>query len=268
MKPLRKYLPLLVTTLLAGAALLHGPIEQLPNYHDFADKEIFCGVPHFADVLSNLGFAMVALWGWFQLAPARHDDAIRYGWAGYRLFLVALFLTAIGSSYYHLDPDNARLVWDRLPIALASAGLLAGVWGDVRSRESGSFAAWLALLAVISVAWWAFTEQANAGDLRPYLLLQALPIVLIPLWQWLHDRPKSERRAFGGALLLYVIAKFAELNDHQIATFAAISGHTLKHLLAAAATALIVSSLVRRVRAAADRSTQLSSNAYPKGSAE
>ena len=147
MKPWRKHLPLLVTVLLSGAALVHGPIAQLPDYHDFADQTRLFGIPHFADVFSNLGFALVALWGLVKLTPSGRHSRIENGWAGYRLFLMGLLLTAIGSSYYHLDPDNARLVWDRLPIALACGGLLAGVWGDTRQRSSTMLAAFLGVSA-------------------------------------------------------------------------------------------------------------------------
>ena len=249
MKPLHHHLPLLVTVLLAAAALVHGPIVQPAGYHDFADQEVVFGIPHFADVISNVGFALVAVWGWLKLAPASRDPDLRSGHAGYRLFLVGLFLTALGSSWYHLAPDNARLVWDRLPIALACGGLLAGVRGDVLHRESGKLAAWLALAAIASVAWWYFTDLSGTGDLRPYLLLQGLPILLIPLWQWIYKAPAADRLAFGGALALYVVAKLAELGDHQIAALlGAASGHTLKHLLATAAALLIVGRLAYRVR--------------------
>jgi len=245
----RRYLPLTVTLALVAAPLAYGPIAQLPDYHDFADHTTHFGIAHFADVLSNVGFALVALWGWIRLFPARHQTELNDGWAGYGLFLIALFLTAFGSSYYHLAPDNARLVWDRLPIALACAGLLAGVRGDARKRRCDDFAVVLAVFAVASVAWWHFTGQTGIGDLRPYLSLQVLPTVLIPLWQWLYGLPRTERWAFAGALLLYVIAKFAELYDHEIATaLGMVTGHTLKHLLATAAAAAIVSHLVCRVR--------------------
>ena len=249
MKPLRYYLPFLVITFLCGAALLHGPIAQIPNYHNFSDQSQIAGIPHFSDVLSNLGFALVALWGWLRLAPTKEKTEIRNGWAGYRLFLIGLFFTAVGSSYYHLDPDNARLVWDRLPIALACAGLLAGVWGDVHSKNSATLTVWLALAAVLSVAWWNFTEQSGVGDLRPYLILQGLPIVLIPLWHWVYGMPRADRWAVGSALLLYVIAKFSELNDHEIAAaFGTLTGHTLKHLLAMGAALLIVARLICRTQ--------------------
>ena len=100
-----------------------------------------------------------------------------------------------------------------------------------------------------SVAWWYFTDLAGNGDLRPYLLLQGLPILLIPLWQWIYKAPVGDRLAFGGALALYVVAKLAELNDHEIAAvLGAATGHTLKHLLATVAAALIVGRLARRVK--------------------
>ena len=163
--------------------------------------------------------------------------------------MLGLFLTAFGSGYYHLDPDNIGLFWDRLPIALACGGLLAGVWGDTQRKQSAPLAAALAVFGIASVIWWYVTELSGMGDLRPYLLLQGLPIILIPLWQWLSGQAKADRWAFGGALLLYVFAKFTEQYDHEIATLLGIlTGHTLKHILATAAAALIVARLVRRTQ--------------------
>lgn len=248
MKTLPRHLPLAVTLLLAAAALYHGPIHQPDGYHDFADQSLLWGVPHFCDVTSNIGFALIAFWGWLGLSPNRDHAALRDGWTGYRLFLIGLFLTALGSTWYHLAPDNARLVWDRLPIALACGGLLAGVMGDVLHRDSSRDTALLALVAVASVAWWRHTDLAGAGDLRPYLLLQALPILLIPLWQGIHGAARADRLAFGAALGIYILAKAAELNDHALAAaFDPVTGHTLKHLLATAAALLIVARLRYRI---------------------
>jgi hypothetical protein len=245
MKSRLNHLPAAVSLLLAAAALFHGPIHQPEGYHDFADQSLVWGVPHFCDVTSNIGFALAALWGWLGMGLQRG-----HGQAGYRLFLLGLFLTAFGSTWYHLAPDNTRLVWDRLPIALACAGLLAGVRGDVHRRDSGRDTILLGIAAVASVAWWRLTDLAGAGDLRPYLLLQALPIVLIPLWHWLHGAPHADRLAFGGAIGFYVLAKLAEVNDHALAdVFTPLTGHTLKHLLATAAALLIVARLRRRAAA-------------------
>jgi hypothetical protein len=243
-------IPPCITIIVCALMALHGPIMQLPHYHDFADQSIFLGVPHIEDVLSNAGFAVIGVWGWFRLRPMRSHPAIQAGWHGYQLFLVSLVLTAVGSSFYHLAPDNARLLWDRLPIALACAGLLAAVRTETQFLADGeSTTARLALFAVGSVAWWYFTDQQGHGDLRPYLLLQTLPLVLIPLWQAIYGAKRADRIWFGLALLLYVFAKGTELRDHELLrTLGWVSGHTLKHLLATAAAALLVGRLAYRVR--------------------
>lgn len=228
----------LFISLMAIAALAwHGPIAQWPDYHAFADQRRWLGLAHAADVLSNLPFALVGLWGLVKLWPHRHAPALQAGWNGYALFLVALMLTAAGSGFYHLAPDDARLLWDRLPIALACASLLAAVHADTHgSRHLIE----LAVCAVLSVLWW-----HCSGDLRPYLALQLAPLVLIPLWQW--HAPRRDRLAFAAAIGLYAIAKVAEVADHPLLLATdTISGHTLKHLLAAAASWCIVRSLVAR----------------------
>ncbi|MFZ6842873.1 hypothetical protein [Undibacterium sp. RuTC16W] len=260
------HLPSWLVGVISAALLLHGPIAQLPHYHEFADQSVWCGLSHAADVLSNGGFALVALWGMWRLWPVRTHPAIKAGWCAYRLFLVSLFLTAFGSGFYHLAPDNARLLWDRLPIALAFAGLLAAVRAEtvvtasidtVRQRRD---VIGFVMFAVISVAWWFFTDRQGAGDLRFYLLLQGLPLILIPLWQTLYGAASADRIAFAAALAVYVLAKLAEIHDHELAhALHAISGHTLKHLLATLAAAILVRRLVMRTRVLANAGSSATS---------
>lgn len=248
MKRLLTYLPLLATTIICCLMLVHGPIAQLLHYNEFADQSALLGIPRGGDVLSNIGFALVALWGMVRLWPQRYHPTILAGRCGYALFLIGLLLTAFGSGYYHVAPDNARLVWDRLPIALACAGLLAAVRAENLPNANGKTgAALLAVLAIISVDWWRITDLQGAGDLRPYLLFQVLPLVLIPMWQAIYRAPHADRVAFGAALLAYVAAKAAEMHDHQLyAILGFVSGHTLKHLLATVAAWILVARLVQR----------------------
>jgi len=257
MKTLLQKLPWMLTLLLALAMLVHGPIAQLPHYHDFADTRSWLGLPNAADVLSNAGFALVGIWGLIRLWPQRRHPALKEGWPGYAIFLVALVLTAAGSSYYHLMPDNDRLVWDRLPIALACAGLLAAVRAETRpGTDIHTWSLLLSAAALASVGWWHYTDLGGLGDLRPYLLLQGLPLILIPLWQAIHGAPRQDRIVFAVALGLYALAKVSELYDHQImALLGEFSGHTLKHLLATAAALVLTWRLVRRTvdAAPADR---------------
>ncbi|WP_143751278.1 hypothetical protein [Collimonas sp. PA-H2] len=254
MRRLLVYLPTLTTLTITGLFLLHGPIVQLAHYNEFADQSVFIGVPHAADVFSNLGFAIVAIWGLLNLWPLRRHAALDAGWLGYHLFLIGLLLTALGSAFYHLAPDNARLVWDRLPIALACAGLLAGVRAETVGSHNGKAGmALYAICALFSIAWWWVSDRHGAGDLRPYLLLQGLPLILIPLWQWIYRAPASDRLAFDIALLLYLAAKIVEINDHQLFDLlGVISGHTLKHLLATAAAGVLVLRLRQRTRESPD----------------
>ena len=255
---MRRTLPMLPTALTLAATLgliFHGPIAQLAHFHDFADARGLAGIANAADVLSNIPFALVGIWGLVRLAGAREHPALSRGWAGYMLFFAALVLTAIGSSWYHLAPDNTRLIFDRLSIALASAGLLAAVQAETTRLRSSVFSTvMLTAAAIASVGWWAWSDRILVGDLRFYLLIQAGPIVLIPLWQWIYRAPKADRIAFALAIGCYVLAKGAELADHQILqALHVVSGHTLKHLLAALGTAIVAWQVTRRVAVASPR---------------
>ena len=251
-------LPGAVTLLAAAALAWYGPVQQPVHYHDFAEQRALFGLAHAGDVLSNLGFAVVGLVGLVRLARNWRSPALIAGRDGWLVFFLALLLTAAGSAWYHLAPDNARLLWDRLPIALACAGLMAAAWRETLGAGRWVVPALLAL-ATGSVAWWRWTDLHGAGDLRPYLLLQFLPLVLLPLLQWQHEVRMQERLAVGGAMGLYLLAKVFEWGDHPVLRMlGVVSGHTIKHLLATLAAALIAWALSWRIAgaqraAAADR---------------
>lgn len=237
---LQAMLPWLIFVLAALALLLHGPIAQLAHYHDFADQSDWSGIPHAVDVLTNIAFMIVAMaGGWFLLEKHRRG-AIGIAFPAYCAFALSLAATAVGSSYYHLAPDDARLFWDRLPIAFACCSLLAAVRAEglpgMDARTAFMELVLLLIAALMSVIWWKQT-----GDLRPYLLIQGLTLVLVPLWQWICKAGRADRLAFGAAMLLYVVAKITEMLDAQILQqLQVMSGHSLKHLLAALAAGLIV----------------------------
>ncbi len=233
---------------------IHGPIAQLEGYHDFADTRALAGVPNAADVLSNLGFLAAGGWGLWALRDPARRRALGSASLGFMVFLVALVLTALGSAWYHLAPDDARLVWDRLPIALACGGLLAGFYADTHDTpHATALNVALAIVAVASVFWWSFTGRAGIGDLRPYLLLQIAPLLLVPAWQALAGSPRPERIALGAVIALYAAAKAAELGDRTIfEALGFMSGHTAKHLLASLASLVLAMSIVAKSRA--DRS--------------
>src|SRR5512136_726729 len=102
------------------AAALLPAVAQWQSYHDFADARPWLGLPHAFNVLSNLPFLVIGTLGLRHLVRTGADRpvALPYG-----LFFVGVLLTSFGSAWYHLDPRDATLVWDRLPIALGFAGL-------------------------------------------------------------------------------------------------------------------------------------------------
>jgi len=217
-------------------------IAQDPAYHRFADRRTLWGVPNGLDVWSNLAFPLVGLWGLIRVvsAPAGGpgdpftDPRERWPFA---VVCVGVALTGLGSAWYHAAPDNARLVWDRLPMTLVFMGMLAAV-----VAERVNVAAGLVLLPVClasglaSIAYWRASEAAGAGDLRPYVLVQFFPALAIPLMLWLFPARYTRGGDIVVVLVIYGAAKIFEVLDGRIfAVGGVVSGHTLKHLMAALA---------------------------------
>jgi len=245
----KHYLPYFAMLLIAAAMLVQGPIAQPVNYHAFADVREFSRVPNAADVVSNFGFLIVGILGLWWFRQRYRQLALGAAWPGYATFFIGAALIAIGSGYYHLQPDNARLFWDRLAIVVACSGLLAAGYADAYQRIARSALPTLVGVATLSVVWWLITENYGVGDLRPYLLIQIAPLIMIPLWQWAANASKRDRIAFGIAILLYVLAKIAELYDREVFnTLGFLSGHTIKHLLAIAAVAVLTINVILRVK--------------------
>lgn len=235
---------------LLGIALfaLSGPISQPVSYHHFADERTFLGIRNFADVVSNLPFMVVGLWGLYADRTRRlsHDNPV--GYPVYSLFFAGVFLTALGSAWYHLRPDNLTLVWDRLPMTIGFMALTSGLLSEFLGRELQQRLLYPLLLAgFASVFYWHFSEQAGRGDLRPYLLVQFLPMVIIPLLAMTHQSRFTRSTDLVAVVGLYGLAKGAELLDGEIyQLLGVISGHSLKHLLAALAAAMVLRMLYKR----------------------
>jgi hypothetical protein len=149
------------------------PVPQDPAYHHFADARPALGVPNFLNVVSNLAFLVVGALGLGFLArDARRGGGAAFGGPAERRpywpFFTGVTLTAVGSGYYHWQPDNGALFWDRLPMTLAFMALLASVIGERISGRVGARLLWpLLLVGGLSALYWHVTEQRGAGTLRP-----------------------------------------------------------------------------------------------------
>ena len=241
-----------ITAVIAVVDLLLPRIPQPQAYHMFADQRSFLGIPNFGDVVSNVPFAIFGLWGLvFLLRPnseaiSEHFIDKRERWF-YLIIFFGLFLTAFGSSYYHLKPSNARLVWDRLPMTIVFMSLVSAL---IAERINLRIGLWLLpillLIGVGSVLQWYMSELHGVGDLRFYATVQTYSVLFL-----LMALLFPPRYTCGSGLVFvagfYILAKILEVLDKQIFSLGhVVSGHTLKHLAASLAGYWILRMLQRR----------------------
>jgi hypothetical protein len=244
---------LALAVVLAIIALFLPPIPQPLAYHNFADHRPWLGIPNFGDVVSNLPFAIVGLCGLIFLSKPHLGKVNDAGERGLYLFMFAgLILTAVGSAYYHLAPGNARLVWDRIPIMMVFMALLSAVIAERVSVPSGlALFPLLELAGIASVLVWRAGELHGHGDLRFYAAVQVYAILVL-LLLLLFPAKYTRGSDFAMVVGFYVLAKILEESDRQVFALGhVVSGHTLKHLAAAAAGYWILRMLQRRTAVAA-----------------
>ena len=191
------------------------PIAQIESYHRFADERYLFGIPNFWNVISNVPFVVIGIAGLLK----RRDVCSRVLFAG-------VLLTGLGSSWYHSAPGDARLIWDRLPMTVIFMAFLACVFEERRALLP------LLLFGAGSVIWWHYTN-----DLRPYAVAKFGPIVLLlPGMMSPAQWPGKLRVSVCWIVGLIAVAQLCEMEDRCIYAALALSGHTVKHLIAGAAT--------------------------------
>jgi len=232
----------LLLVLLAALALIlaAGPIFQDLRLHAYADDRPALGVPHFFNVVSNAAFLLVGLAGLLAGAARKISGASR----SWFVVFLGIALVCFGSAYYHWAPNNATLVWDRLPMTLAFMGLFVAVVSEhIGEHLERLLLAPALIVGVASVLWWHYT-----GDLRFYIWVQLSPFLAIVALLLAYPGRYTHRAYLWHGLGLYALAKIAEGLDREIYSVTAqlLSGHVLKHLLAACAVFVIYLMLLRR----------------------
>ena len=247
--------PVALVALAAAWGMFSAPLAQAQSYHLFADTRPLLAVVNAGDTLSNLAFLVVGLLG-LAFLRREHASGASERFASprevrpYRVFFSGVALTSVGSAYYHLAPDDARLAWDRLPMTIAFMSLVAAVVSERISVRAGSLLLWpLVLLGLASVVYWRWSALAGLENLRPYLAVQFGSIAVVLAVSMLY----RSRYTLGGAIFAlaaaYGVAKVVEVYDREIFELGRwVSGHTLKHLAAAAGVVLLLRSLQRRTR--------------------
>lgn len=246
----RAGLLLLITILFAIAAIAVPAVPQPQSYHQFADCRAFLGIENFFNVMSNLPFFAAGAWGLSVVLRGEGQFVDARERLPYLVFFLGALLTCAGSAWYHWAPDNTRLVWDRLPMTLGFAGLVAAAVVERVDSRLGLRSLWpLLALGIFTVMYWHGTERAGAGNLVPYAAYQTWSIVVIVVLLLMFPaRHYSHGHLLAWAAGWYGLAKVFETFDLKVyqLTAAAMSGHTIKHLVASIAVFAIVWQLRRR----------------------
>ena len=216
---------------------LSSPIEQKEDYHNFSDTLTIGGIPNFWNVISNLPFLIVGVYGIIRLKKMG-----RFNFQ-FLTFFIGISLVAIGSGYYHLNPNSSTLVWDRLPMTIVFTALMSIVISEFIDLKKGKMLLIpLLLIGMISIIYW-----VSLDDLRLYALVQYYPIIAIPIILILFKSEENSPKGFWLLLITYLIAKLFETYDFEIhKTLKLMSGHSLKHLAAAVGIYLLIISYVRQ----------------------
>lgn len=213
-------------------------IPQDTQYHLFADAERMAGLPNFWNVISNLPFLGVGAYAFWRLRSLAERECL----AAYSVISVGITLVGFGSAYYHYAPSNETLLWDRLPMTVAFMALFSIILGERVIIGFKKISLWFLVSCGIATAlYWSWTESRGVGDLRPYAVVQFLPIILMPLIMALFPQKYLSNKFLLYAFFWYLIAKVLEHYDHQVhGVIGLIGGHPLKHIAAAIAAFYIV----------------------------
>jgi hypothetical protein len=208
-----------------------GPMPANAAAHHYADGRPWLGVPNAANVLVNVPIFWCAAWGWCATRTSPWPRRLRMPWQGFHLWVMVGSLVA---AMYHVAPSDARFIGSHVCSAGAALMLSLGLMAErVDTRWGSSGASAVAAATVTSVGLWAeYVRWTGASaDVRPLLLLQGFPLLLIVAGVLRLPQARPRRSWWPAVLALYACAKLLEWVDAPIFVATGwISGHTLMHV--------------------------------------
>ena len=226
---------LAMTLSLAVGLLAWGPVQLDGADHLYADQRLLLGLPNAVNTLACLPLIAAGLWGMRATLRSHWPAALRAPWLGFFALVTAV---SVNSVAYHVAPSDLGHAMSELFAAGAFTLLLLGFLAERAHPAFGSrlpVAAGLGAAALAGLYWAAGQWSSGQGDLRVLLLLQCLPILLIPAGALTLPGPHTTTADWLWMLCLYTAARLAGLGDAALFDATGwISGHTLMHLLLAA----------------------------------
>ena len=207
------------------------PIKQNLEYHHFCDINKLFGIPNFHNVTSNILFIVVGIYGLLKLNITSKLKP------HYIILFIGIILTGIGSGYYHVNPNNTTLIWDRLPMTIVFMTILSIIIYEFINKKLGQTMLIPALLiGVFSIFYWVIFK-----DLRFYAFVQFYPMITILIILIFSKSDTTNKLSYWLLFLMYIFAKTCEYFDEFIFNLLhSISGHTLKHIISSLGLALFI----------------------------
>lgn len=214
-----------------------GPIPLDAQAHRYADERVVLGIPGGWNVLANLPLFVAGLLGLHAERRHRAPIWLRRARQG---FHAAVALGAIAAGAYHRFPGDVLYLAAQ---ALTAAGFLMLTGALLGERVHPAFASPLVIASAAVAPALAAVLAGAAGapgpvDLRPLLLLQIVPLLVVPAGAL--GLPGAQTRTADWLVLLVVYATAQALDLADTTVFQAtgtVSGHTLMHLGYAVAAA-------------------------------
>ncbi|MBT4066838.1 MAG: hypothetical protein HOE76_06435 [Euryarchaeota archaeon] len=211
-------------------AIAYGPIPQPQEYHDFADDREFWSIPNTFDVMSNLVIIFPGIVGLAFVHERRGSSDIPVDETSIHITLFAgMILTFAGSVWFHLDPNDSTMFWDRLGMSVVIGSCISLIINDMLDRNlAAKIHIPILLASIISVIWWPVFD-----DLRIYFIVKHQPFIIFPILLLFGTRLYNKISGYYWGLSMFALATLFEFTDQLIFNLTGfISGHTLKHISA------------------------------------
>nr|CAB3475878.1 unnamed protein product [Digitaria exilis] len=223
---------------LASALLLVATprLRHSPALHLFADMRNFLGVPNTLNVLTAYPLLLAGVPGLILCLCGSGCFGVSLRWEafGWSLFYAGNVAAAFGSAYYHLKPDDDRLIWDRLPVSeilntffllssshllftrpwmMLSSSSLLSILVIERLDERVGLSCLISLLSLILVS---SACERVLDDMRLWVILNFVPCIAIPAMLFLFPPKYTHSRFWFLATGFYLLAKFEGLADRKV----------------------------------------------------
>ncbi|XP_020593472.1 uncharacterized protein LOC110033745 isoform X1 [Phalaenopsis equestris] len=242
-----------VATLIGLILLVATPtIPHSPTQHIFADMRNFLGVPNTLNVLTTYPYLFFGVPGLvFCLSGSCFGISLKGELWGWVLFYAGTAAAAFGSAYYHLKPDDDRIIWERLPMMISTISLLSNLVIE-RLDERVGISCLISLLMLVFVS---ATIERTFDDLRLCIIFHFIPCIAIPVLVFLFPPKYTHSTYWFWATGFYLLSRFESVADMKVYSIDRyiISGHSLEHLcLAMVAFILTVMLWLRSIKISRD----------------